>query len=188
MVLCRCAGGAPLRASLVYRRGATRMLDHANPPAGGAMAVYRKRISWLVVAIAALFSLPASATLMPMSDASFSWTADSSTGFDWLDFDGGPALSAVGRSWDDVSAQLGSGGDYEGWDFATRAQVNGFVLAATGVPFSASGYSTAYQGITDLVAGYTGYTRQSSILDYVYGLTKDVADTNQHYFNPSLPT
>ena len=128
VVLCRCAGGAPLRASLVYRRGATRMLDHANPPAGGAMAVYRKRISWLVVAIAALFSLPASATLMPMSDASFSWTADSSTGFDWLDFDGGPALSAVGRSWDDVSAQLGSGGDYEGWDFATRAQVNGFVL------------------------------------------------------------
>ena len=74
------------------------------------------RYSLLVISTVALlaFGMNVQAALATASDANFSWTSDSLTGLDWLDFDGGAAPSTVERTYNDVSAQFGMGGDYEG--------------------------------------------------------------------------
>ena len=105
------------------------------------------------------------------SDAMFSWTTDTSTGLDWLDFDGGAAPATSQRSYNDVKSQLLPGGDYQGWRFASRSEVYQFVLNVTGLPSltAAPNRSTSNDGATDLVATWTGYTRSVGTLDIVFG-------------------
>lgn len=76
----------------------------------------------------------AHAMLVSGSDSAFSWTTDTTTGLDWLDFDGGAAPNSVLRPKDDVAAHLVLGGDYAGWRFATNAEVYQLILDATGFP------------------------------------------------------
>ncbi len=56
------------------------------------------------------------------------YTADTATGLDWLD-----VTLSQGRSYDDVANQFGSGGDFEGWGFATTAQFVTLLVNATGL-------------------------------------------------------
>ncbi len=56
------------------------------------------------------------------------YTTDTATGLDWLD-----VTASQGRSYDDVAAQLGAGGDFEGWQFATTEQFITLLVNATGL-------------------------------------------------------
>jgi hypothetical protein len=131
------------------------------PRVGEKQGMGMKRTMAVVLAATiAASSWSACATILGGSDAQFSWTTDTSTGLDWLDFDGGAAPSTVLRPKDDVAAQVGLGGDYAGWRFATNAEVYQFILDATGFPFlvAAPGTSSANNGATELVAAWTGFT------------------------------
>lgn len=46
------------------------------------------------------------------------YVTDTATGWDWLDL-----TQTAGMSYDDVTLQLGPGGLYEGWSYATRAEL-----------------------------------------------------------------
>lgn len=116
----------------------------------------------------------ANSALIEASDSRFSWTTDSSTSLDWLDFDGGPAPGTVNRSYSEVMAELGVGGDYSGWRFASRAEIYQFLLNATGYPFLTPGWSTNNEGATIRVAAWTGYTNQSATLDVLLGFSGDL--------------
>lgn len=63
----------------------------------------------------------APATLIELDDPVFgsaSITRDTDTGLDWLD-----VPIPAGRSYDDVSIQLGPGGDFEGFRYAAKSEV-----------------------------------------------------------------
>ena len=77
-------------------------------------------------------------------------TRDTDTGLGWLDW----SLTA-GRSFDDVAAQLGEGGEFEGFRYATAAEVetlwlNGGIVDITfegpidfGTDFTAANFAPA---------------------------------------------
>ena len=73
---------------------------------------------------------------------------DTDTGLDWLD-----VTLSVNRTYNSVSANLGAGGDFEGWRYATGLEFNTLVSNWSGV--SVSGYSFVDQdpgAINGLVA------------------------------------
>ena len=119
----------------------------------------------------------ACAALVKGSDASFSWTSDSATSLDWLDFavSGGTAapsnhVSTVGRSYVQVLTELGAGGDYEGWRYATRAEAERFVRNVWGADIPAFGAPyPEYSGLTEAVAGFTGYTLVNASYEEIFG-------------------
>lgn len=83
----------------------------------------------------ALATAPAQATLVSQSDVVFgadSVTLDTGTGLRWLDVD-----ISVNRSFNDVSGQFGAGGDFEGWRYATGAEVLNLIVSNT-VPLAGS--------------------------------------------------
>jgi len=137
----------------------------------------------LIIGIVIILTKPGYADLMSFSDSSFSWTTDTSTGLDWLDFDGGAAPATSQRPYSDVAAQLGPGGDYDGWRFASRAEVYQFVLNITGLSSltAAPNTSSSQDGATDLVAAWTGYTRRVGTLDVVHGFTGDLSGSSVYY-------
>ena len=116
------------------------------------------------------------------SDASFSWTTDSLMGLDWLDFDGGPAPATLGLTYNTVITRLVSGADYEGWRYASRQEVKTFIFNITGISFSGDGDAIQYDGITDRVARFTGYTQNTLSVEAVWGLTSDTGgvDPDHH--------
>ncbi len=129
------------------------------------------------------------ATLLSASDANFSWTSDSATGLDWLDFNGGNAASTIGRSYNDVLANLGLGGDYDGWRFATFTEVDNFVATAFGASLVLDANMDANQdrsltnvGSTNAVAAWTGYTKEldSAGNGFISALTADVLSCCEH--------
>lgn len=79
----------------------------------------------------ALAAAPAQATLVSQSDGVFgadSVTLDTGTGLEWLDTN----ISA-NRSFNDVSGQFGTGGDFQGWRYATGAEVLNLIASNTTV-------------------------------------------------------
>ena len=57
------------------------------------------------------------------------YTTDTNTGLDWLD-----VTETVNLSYNYVTSQLGTGGAYEGWRYATGNEFNQLVHIATGSP------------------------------------------------------
>ena len=53
-----------------------------------------------------------------------SYTTDSRTGLDWLDL-----TATDGQSFNAVSARIGSGGDLEGWTYATMSEFEVFMVS-----------------------------------------------------------
>jgi hypothetical protein len=96
----------------------------------------------ILVLISSLIGFAANATLTEFDDPVFgpaSITRDTALGLDWLDV----PISA-GRSYDDVSLQLGAGGDFEGFRYATREEV-GDLLEGVGITtINASGTHENY--------------------------------------------
>ena len=78
-------------------------------------------------------------------------TQDTNSGLEWLDL-----TVTVGMSYDAVSAQLGVGGDYEGWRYATTSELIGFFDAFGGDSGYYSGWSTQNNGLFDVIAPYWG--------------------------------
>ncbi len=61
-------------------------------------------------------SLPVNAALIGVQDHGTYFT-DTQSGLDWLD-----VTASANRSYNDVSSQFGSGGDFDGWRYATAAE------------------------------------------------------------------
>lgn len=83
------------------------------------------------------------AALIEANDAIFgagSITQDTSTGLDWLDL-----TESVNRSFNDVSAQFGAGGDFEGWRYASFNEVSNMFAAVWpgGEEYSIANYAPA---------------------------------------------
>lgn len=76
-----------------------------------------------------------------------SFLSDSATGLDWLD-----VTTTVNRSFNDVSNQFGTGGDFQGWRYATGSEFNTLLFNWTGIPAVASG-RTFTSGTTPSVDG-----------------------------------
>lgn len=90
-------------------------------------------------------------------------TTDNISKLDWLD-----VTESTNRSYNDVSAQLGSGGDFDGWRYATKANLielvknyAGFPLTRDTLEYDIHGYGDLYDRLLDML----GFT--SSYLDAV---------------------
>ncbi|MEO1202194.1 MAG: hypothetical protein AAFX10_05780 [Pseudomonadota bacterium] len=111
-----------------------------------------------------LLPFGANAAIIDLGDV----TLDTDTGFEWLDLsftDGKSATQVLGE----LDTYVGGG-----WRYASNSEVNQFVLAITGQPFTVSGWSTDYEGDTDAIAAFTGYSEQTpTSFDYVYAWTRE---------------
>ncbi len=71
---------------------------------------------------------------------------------EWLDL-----TETAGRSYNDVSGQLGSGGEFDGWRYATRDDVTDLWDAAGGNSAEYNnGWSASNNGLFDRVAAHVG--------------------------------
>lgn len=102
-------------------------------PAKGTPVHHLKRnllsLIGLPLVALALAATPAQAILVSQSDAVFgadSVTLDTGTGLEWLDVN-----TSVNRSFNDVSGQFGAGGDFQGWRYATGAEVLNLIVSNT---------------------------------------------------------
>ncbi len=98
-------------------------------------------------------SLPSTGALIGVQDHG-TYFSDTQSGLDWLD-----VTASVNKSYNYVSTQFGSGGEYEGWQYATAAQfgsmwgnITGEALAITGLNQRAPGKRGAIIGeVIDLL-------------------------------------
>lgn len=155
----------------------------------------KKLICSILITTSFIFSHQAQAALMSMADPVFgvdSITLDTDTGLEWLD-----VTLSVNRSFLDVSGELGAGGDFEGFRYAsvddlltlfTNAaipNVNNYSAANVG-PAQALAIllgATGFQDAFPETVGFTGTsntpgTRVVALIDYVVsingGVTTDV--------------
>ena len=91
----------------------------------------------------------------PFTDTNFTdngdYTTDETTGLDWLDL-----TETSGRSYNDISAKLGSGGEFEGWSYASAAQVAGFFQGFGIVASPYNGWNEEFNGLFDKVSPLWG--------------------------------
>jgi hypothetical protein len=122
----------------------------------------------------------AQAALMTANEGSFEYTTGSTTGLDWLDMS-----YTLGQSYNTVSSLMVSGGTFDGWRYASISEIIDFWNEATGGSFYGSphGYSTAYEGWTDAVAQWVGYTfTYHDGSHYIYGLSSDADGANNQVY------
>ncbi len=111
----------------------------------------------------------AGATLIDMANI----TQDTDTGLDWLDI-----TVTVNRSWNDVSSQFGTGGDYEGWRYATSGEVNTLMVNAS-IPDIGT-QSQANAAPTLALLGLVGITTSAPGYYEVYGLIDEISFPDNH--------
>jgi hypothetical protein len=75
-----------------------------------------------------------------------SFTTDTATGLDWLDI-----TATLNQSYDQVTAQLGSGGSLQGWRYATGVEFNSLVSDYLGL-------SVVPDGVTALPGTLAGWS------------------------------
>lgn len=78
-------------------------------------------------------------------------TRDTSSGLEWLDL-----TQTANLSFNDVTAQLGVGDTFEGWSYATGAQVATFWDAFGGDNAHYDGWSTENNGLFEIIAPFWG--------------------------------
>ena len=105
-----------------------------------------KKSRLLVALSACLLALSSGASASYVDNGTYT----TANGLDWLD------LSATANlSYDYVSTQFGAGGDFEGWSYATAAQVADFWTALGGIaPYTGS--SVVNNGLFGIVAPLWG--------------------------------
>ena len=108
------------------------------------------------------------ATLISENDPTFgpgALTLDTSTGLEWLS-----PIYSLGRSYTDVSGQFGVGGNFQGYRYASNAEITALFVSVGGVvvndytPLNSQAVTTLHHflGITEAepfisrLAGYTG--------------------------------
>lgn len=105
------------------------------------------------------------------------YTTDTVTGCDWLDL-----TVTRGLSFDDVASRMGIGQQFEGWQFASRAEVTQFWTDAGGLgPFSgAASGETNWVGRLQSLWGKTYpfiYTVNGNLVQGTVAMTADVSTT-----------
>jgi len=113
----------------------------------------------LAAASFALLTAPSSAAIVDAPDHTY--LTDTATGLDWLD-----VTTTAGMSFNQVSSQLGSGGQFAGWRYATGDQFNTLMSNYSGIAIGA-GYYGFVDMETDRIDGLLGL--MGSTLDYYYG-------------------
>lgn len=143
----------------------------------------------LAAASFALLAAPSSAAIVDAPDHTY--LTDTATGLDWRD-----VTATAGMSFNDVSSQLGAGGQFAGWRYATGDEFNTLVSNYSGVviPAGYHGYTNMepdrIDGLVTLLGStldaymlatygatwdhYYGYAEGQGI-DYTYGLLADIS-------------
>lgn len=108
------------------------------------------------------------------------YLTDTDSGMDWLD-----VTTSLNRSYIDVSAQFGSGGDFEGWRYATRAEFHALLDSWTGYTSDINSL-TSTTGSTPSVDGLVsmlGATIDPAIpaVAYVSGFLADTKSSRYRY-------
>ena len=74
------------------------------------------------------------------------------SGLEWLDL-----TATTSRSYDDISAKLGTGQEFDGWRYATQSEVSAFFDAFGGdSAYYIGEWTTQNNGLFDLVSAYWG--------------------------------
>jgi hypothetical protein len=134
------------------------------------MLILRLFIRFILVSLTLLIVSPAHAAIVHFVDNG-PYTTDTFSGLDWLDI-----TESTGRSYNDVTAQFGLGGDYEGWRYATVVQVNQFWENAGGTgPFH--GDVIGQQSWIAGILGLWGITAAGGVGNQVYAMTGSKAPT-----------
>ncbi len=77
-----------------------------------------------------------------------SYTTVTATGLDWLDL-----TETSNRSYNDIYSQLGSGGEFSGWRYASLAEMNALLDAFGG---DGNYYHSGNNGLFEMLAPYWG--------------------------------
>lgn len=125
------------------------------------------------------------------------YTTDLNNDLDWLD-----VTISVNQSYNYVSSQFGSGGEYYGWRYATGSEFNNMVSSWTGTEIADDDYTIVShnEGDIDLLHFLLGSTLDSWYInehggtvdavngvdegdyeDFTQGYIADVYDENSHY-------
>ncbi len=72
---------------------------------------------------------------------------DTTNGLDWLD-----VTTSVNRSHNDISSQLGAGGDFVGWRYATMAEFSQMIDSTTGLATGVSAFAPPFYNENELFA------------------------------------
>ncbi|MFC1750914.1 PEP-CTERM sorting domain-containing protein [Pseudomonadota bacterium] len=88
----------------------------------------------------------ANAALIGVQDHDNYFT-DTNNGVDWLD-----VTLTTNRSFNDISSQLGAGGEFEGWRYATAQEFTEMLNATTGLSTGLTGANQNYNGENELFA------------------------------------
>ena len=130
-----------------------------------SLAIFSRALALSVLALGVLASSPLSAQVFAV-DSDFGMgtlTRDSTQGLDFLDLG-----ETVGRSFEDISAQLGDGGEFAGFRYATFEEITN--LASN---FRVTPETPTLTGLIDLTFSI-GPTIQGS-----NGLTAEILDDGQ---------
>ena len=101
-------------------------------------------------------------------------TIDTDTGFEWLDL-----TTTVGLSYNDIDSELGLGGAFEGWRYATGTEIEGLFESAGGTgPYD--GWSSLNNGVVDALSIYWGTTEPDEQTSWF--ITGDTDLNGQYYF------
>lgn len=119
-----------------------------------------------LASLAAALAAPVKAAIIDHGD----YLTDTATGLDWLD-----VTQSVNLSYDVVNAQLGAGGQFAGWRYATGDEFNTLVTNATGTPTAGNyGYINQEPDRTDALVALLGSTLDTYWTD-AYGITYDAS-------------
>lgn len=89
-------------------------------------------------------AMPVQASIIDHGD----FLTDTETGLDWLD-----VTKSVNRSYDDVSSEVGAGGDFSGWRYANGQEFNTLVGNFTGATIATFGYVIQETSLTSPIDG-----------------------------------
>ena len=129
----------------------------AGKSLSAVVALIESRAIFAIPKAQLLGALCATLAVLPFSNANAviidhgSFVSDPATGLDWLDL-----TATAGLSYNDVSAQLGTGGAFEGWRYATVSELSTLWTAFGGNDNYYSGWSTQNDGLFETISPVMG--------------------------------
>ncbi len=134
-------------------------------------------IIFAVILLVTMFQAASWAVLEPRDDPVFgdgSITYDTATGFEWLDL-----TESLNKSFNDVSAQLGPGGAYEGFRHATKDEVLNLFNGNGVTIYNAVCYDSECVAACQNIAAHLGPTDEPYGGLELWGITETVVNTGR---------
>ena len=103
-------------------------------------------------------------------------TTDTISGFEWLD-----VTLTAGKSYDYVSSQFGAGGQFEGWRYASSAELSGFFDSAGGSG-EYIGYDPSHHSIVPDIMNMWGTLTVYSANTTTIAMLADSPADGLHYY------